>query len=457
MNRIAARSMIVLVLVLALAAGMVFFFGEYLVKAESWITFSGSPHVYTDGKVSAGTVRDRNGTLLADLSAGRSYASDPMVRRAMLHWVGDRQGNILVPYLDTYAKAMLGYDLADGVYAYGEATGSITLTLSARVQKAALEAMGDYRGTVAIYNYKTGELLCAVTTPNFDPDQVPDIAGDTEGIYDGVYWNRFLQSKYIPGSIFKIVTLAAALETMPELAQEKFTCQGVYELAGGDVTCEHSHGTQTLKEAFCNSCNCAFAQITVRVGATRLSKFVDYVGVTEGIRFDGFVSAAGNFDISAATEEQIAWSGIGQHKDQVNPCAFLTFLGAIAGEGTGARPYLVSQVQVGQQVTYQARTQSTDRIVSKHTAKLLREYMENNVQIKYGSENFPDVVICAKSGTGEVGGDRKPNAMFAGFVADEEYPLAFLAAIEDGGYGSQVCIPVLSAVIEACVEEMGGE
>ena len=104
MNRVAARSMIVLVLVLALAVGLVFFFGEYLTKSEQWVTFSGSPHVYTDGKVSTGTVTDRNGILLADLSGGKTFAADPAVRKAMLHWVGDRQGNIRVPYVDTYAN-----------------------------------------------------------------------------------------------------------------------------------------------------------------------------------------------------------------------------------------------------------------------------------------------------------------------------------------------------------------
>lgn len=454
MNRVAARSMIVLVLVLALAVGLVFFFGEYLTRSEQWVTFSGSPHVYTDGKVSTGTVTDRNGILLADLSGGKTFAADPAVRKAMLHWVGDRQGNIRVPYVDTYATQLLGYDLADGLYAYGQTKGNITLTLSAAVQKAALEAMGDYRGTVAVYNYKTGELLCAVTTPNFDPEEVPDLAEDTEGVYEGVYWNRFIQSKYIPGSIFKIVTLAAALELNPELSQETFVCQGVYALVGGDVTCEHSHGRQTLKDAFCNSCNCVFAQITQRIGAERLAQFVAYSGITAGISFDGFTSAAGNFDVVGASEEQVAWSGIGQHKDQINPCAFLTLLGAIAGEGVGTQPYVVSRVNVGQQTTYEAHTQKNDRILSKTTAKLLREYMHNNVQTKYGTENFPDLTICAKSGTGEVGGDKKPNAMFAGFVADEQYPLAFLAAVEDGGYGTQVCIPIISAVLDACIAEM---
>lgn len=455
MNRVASRSMIVLVLVLALAVGLVFFFGEFLTKSGDWILFSGSPYVYdSEGKIDTGTVSDRNGVLLADLTEGRRYASDPTVREAMLHWVGDRQGNIRAPYVAEYTPQMLGYDLANGTYNYGGQKGNITLTLSARLQTVAQEAMGDYRGTVAVYNYKTGELLCAVTTPNFDPDAPPDLSADTEGLYEGVYWNRFMQSKYIPGSIFKIVTLAAALETMPELTQERFTCQGVYELGGGDVTCERSHGTQNLKEAFCNSCNCVFAQITQRLGAERLAKFVDYCGVTAPVSFDGYTSAAGNFDVEGATLEQVAWSGIGQHKDQINPCAYLAFLGSVAGGGVGAKPYVVSQVSVGEQVTYRAASHNTDRILSKNTAQTIREYMRNNVQTKYGVENFPDLVICAKSGTGEVGGDKKPNAMFAGFVAEESCPLAFIVAIEDGGYGTQVCVPVISTILEACAAEI---
>ena len=454
MNKIAGRSAIVMVLVLALAAGMVFFFGEYLVKGESWVTFSGSPHVYNNGKVSTGKITDRNGVLLADLTDGRTYTADGVLRQAMLHWVGDRQGNIAVPYLDTYAQALLGYDPADGIYAYGNTKGSLTLTLSAAVQKAALEAMDGHIGTVAVYNYQTGELLCAVTTPNFDPDSAPDLSADTESTYEGVYWNRFLQSKYIPGSIFKIVTLAAALETMPELTREQFVCQGSYELVGGDVTCEHSHGKQTLKEAFSNSCNCVFAQLAQRIGPDRLSRFVSYIGVTESVSFDGYTTAAGNFDLSNASQEQIAWSAIGQHKDQINPCAFLTFVGAIAGEGVAAQPYVVSRVQVGNQLTYEAAGKQMDRMVSKNTARLLQEYMRNNVQTEYGEDNFPQLVICAKSGTGEVGGGRKPNAMFTGFVADGNYPLAFIAAIEDGGYGSRTCIPIISAVLEACIEEL---
>lgn len=82
------------------------------------------------------------------------------------------------------------------------------LTLSAAAQTAAYQALGNYHGTVGVYNYKTGEILCAVTSPSYDPDNMPDVEADTSGAYDGVYVNRFFQAAYTPGSIFKIVTLA---------------------------------------------------------------------------------------------------------------------------------------------------------------------------------------------------------------------------------------------------------
>ena len=86
----------------------------------------------------------------------------------------------------------------------------------------------------------------------------------------------------------------------------------------------------------------------------------------------------------------------------------------------------------------------------------LQEMLRNNVQTYYGDESFPGLTVCAKSGTAEVGGDRKPNAMFTGFVADDKYPLAFIVAIEDGGYGRQVCVPILAPVLEACKSHMDG-
>ena len=92
--------------------------------------------------------------------------------------------------------------------------------------------------------------------------------------------------------------------------------------------------------------------------------------------------------------------------------------------------------------------------MSTGTAKALRDMMRANVENYYGDENFPGLTVCAKSGTAEVGGDRKPNAMFTGFLLDDDYPLAFIVCIEDGGYGRPVCVPVLAKVLEACIDAM---
>lgn len=457
MNRIAGRAGITLLLVLALLAGLVFFLLEYVVEAGDWVIFSGSPHVYNGGNIGCGAVMDREGTLLLDLNGQRTYAQEEQLRKATVHWLGDRNGHISAPALAAYASELAGYDLLNGIYSYGNVGGIAELTLSGEVQKAALDAMGSYKGTVGIYNYKTGELLCAVTTPNYDPDNPPDISDDETGQYEGLYLNRFTQSSYIPGSIFKIVTLAAALETIPDIMEQKFVCRGKYQIGNDTIICDGTHWQQDIKLAFRNSCNCAFAQIAQQLGNQTLQRYADTFGVTKPITFDGITTAAGNFDVTDAAEVSLAWGSIGQYTDQVNPCAFMTFVGGIAAGGKGAELYLVERITSDGITTYSAGVRAGQRIMSNATAQTLRELMAFNVTDKYGSDHFPGMTVCAKTGTAEVGGDKKPNAMIAGFVADEQYPLAFVIAVEDGGYGREICVPILSKVLAACKTVLDAE
>jgi len=449
MNRIASRATALLLIVLLLLGGFGFFVAEYLTKAAGWVVFPGSPHIYNGGNIGCGVVVDRDGTLLLDLRNARSYSELEELRKSTLHWLGDRYGSISAPALSHYAEALAGFDLLNGIYRYGQTGGVAKLTLCSQAQIAALEAMGDYKGTVAVYNYKTGQLLCAVTTPTYDPDNIPNIAGDTFGAYEGVYVNRFTQSCYTPGSIFKIVTLAAALETIPDIEEETFVCYGSYKIGTDEIVCDGAHWDQSLKQAFCNSCNCAFAQIALRLGPDTLESYVKKFGVTQSVAFDGITTAAGNFQAVDAEDLNVAWSGIGQYLDLVNPCAFLTFVGAVANGGKAITPYLVEEITVEEERTYDALTRPGERILSEQTAKTVQEYMRNNVTVKYGAENFPGLTVCAKTGTAEVDGGKKPNATFAGFVADEELPLAFIVCVEDGGYGREVCVPIAAKVLEA--------
>ena len=186
-------------------------------------------------------------------------------------------------------------------------------------------------------------------------------------------------------------------------------------------------------------------------------EYVKKFEVVDRLRFDGITTAKGNYDISDTAPVSFAWSCIGQHSDQINPARFMTFMGAIAGGGSAAEPYLMAYVENSGEATYEAKRNSTGRLMSEEAAQQTKAYMRNNVQQVYGDWNFPGLAVCAKSGTSQLGGEQDPNAMFAGFVDSDEYPLAFIVVVENGGYGSHTCVPILSKVLSACVEVMDAE
>ena len=450
MNRVSRRASAVFLLIAVLLGGLTFFLYEYATRADQWVVFAGSPHVYNSSNIGCGQVLDRAGEVLLDMTALRAYAEDETVRKATLHWLGDRAGKISAPAVSHYAKEMTGYNLIDGLYSYSGSDGQAVLTISSEIQKTALDALGDRKGTIGVYNYKTGQILCAVTSPNYDPDNVPDIEGDSTGAYEGVYLNRFTQSAYVPGSIFKVATAAAALECVDGIQERTFKCSGTYAYGIDQVTCENAHGKQSFKWALANSCNCAFAQIVELIGKENMIHYMDQFQVTQPLKFDGITTAKGNYSVEKAAAVELAWSGIGQYTDLVNPCRYMAFMGAIAGGGVGAQPYLVEQVSVGEDITYTAETTQMERVMTEETAEILGDYMRNNVMNVYGADRFAGLTVCAKSGTSQLGGDAVSNAMFAGFATDEEYPLAFIVVVENGGYGSSTCVPILSKVLASC-------
>lgn len=448
MNRISHRVWIVYVFLLVLLFGLAFYIAEYSSSGEKWVLHKGSPHVYDGGNLGCGVVTDRDGLLLLDMTHGRTYSKDPQVRVSFLHWLGDRQGAIYAPILRNYARELAGFDLINGLYWYDGIGGRAELTLSSAIQTVANNALGDYKGTIAVYNYRTGEILCAVTTPSYDPDVPPN--PDTAP--EGIYVNRFTQSLYVPGSIFKLVTAAAALEHDPDILEKTYTCTGRLAFDTGRVTCEKFHGEVNLQQALTLSCNCAFAQIAIQLGEEELDTYARQFQITQPLQLDGISCVAGGLEILGQTDAELAWSAIGQHRDQINPARFLTFLGAIASGGQGAQPYLVQEISSSNQVQYRAKTQFGERILSAQTAAQLQQMMRRNVVEGYGAEHFPGLTVCAKTGTSQLGGDQLPNAMFAGFVLDEKYPFAFFVAVENAGYGRTVCVPMMAQVLAACKE-----
>ena len=455
MNRVTKRSWLMGAFILLLLGGMGFFVAEYVFQADTWVVSTGSPHVYKGSNLGNGTVVDRNDVVLLDIDENRTYSDNAQTRAATLHWLGDRSGSIQAKAVGHYAAIMAGYDKVDGLYNFAGTGGVEHLTLSAQIQNAALSALNGRKGTVGIYNYKTGEILCAVTSPTYDPDNVPDLTGES---YEGVYLNRFLQSSYVPGSIFKIVTAAAALECIGDIESRSFTCTGRYEY-GEDtaVTCETAHGTLDLKGALAHSCNVVFGEIAAELGPKTLMRYAEQVGVTRRYSFDGTTTAVGSFDVSNAAESELAWAGIGQYTDQINPCQYMTYMGAIANGGSAAEPFLVKEVTYGDSVKYKASTSSTGRLLDSTTAGRLADMMHNAVVNVYGEWNFAGLYAGGKSGTAENGGGKAANAVFAGFLQDSDYPLAFIVVVEEGGGGASVCTPILSQVLSACVVAMDAD
>ncbi len=399
-------------------------------------------------------IEDRSGELLLDASDGRTYASDAATRRATLHLLGDREGFIATPMLNKYAAAMVGYSPISGTYSLSKKPGAATLSVSAAAQRTALEQLAGRPGTVGVYNYVTGEILCAASSPSYDPDDVPDIAGDTTGAYDGVYVNRFFNAAFVPGSIFKLVTAAAALETIPDIETRRFQCDGAFDIEGDTVRCLGTHGGIDLRTALAKSCNVAFGQLSLELGPEVLTAYAKKLGLTESLAVDGYTTRAGHFDLADAPGVDVAWAGIGQYTDLINPCAYLRLMGVIAGGGEAAEPYLMERVDSRKlTASYRAGAKRTGRLLSASACDTLAGWMRNNVVETYGAWNFPDLYVCAKSGTAEVGGDL-PHATFAGFIQDPDYPLAFIVVVENAGSGSQVCASIAGAVLQSCIDAL---
>ena len=443
MHKIRRRAFIVVALVLALCLGLGLYLAAWAADGADWVALPSNRHLYRNGQLILGTITDRDGVVLAETVDGeRRYAADPAVRRAMLHLVGDTQGRIGTGAQTKFSGLLSGYSRLSGLFFADRNTNRLALTASAAVSKAALEALGDYSGAVLAYNYTTGEILCAVSGPGFDPADVP--AGlEKDPAYDGVFVNRCFGAAYTPGSVMKLVTAAAALETVPDILDRTFTCEGSVVVDGRRINCQGVHGGIDMKTALAKSCNCAFAEIAELVGGETLAKYFADYGLAESLDIDGIRTAAGRLDTWEDGTAELAWAGIGQSTDLVTPAAMLRFCGAIARGGYATSPNLLKSDRA------EAR-----RIMKEETAKTLAAWMANNTETVYGRDSFPDGIgpVCAKSGTAQIDGAAS-HSWFVGYVASKECPIAFAVVAEHAGTGSGVAKEIAAKVIEAIVEQ----
>ncbi|MEG2213207.1 MAG: penicillin-binding transpeptidase domain-containing protein [Clostridiales bacterium] len=448
MNRLKGRTIVITLLSGALLLMLLLFMFKYETDGKKWASFPANSHVYDQGILTAGTVLDRNGTVLLETKEGkRIYHEQKVIRKSTLHVVGDAAGNIGSSAQTFFADKLIGYSMVNGVFSLRGEGRKLYLTIDAELNSTAYQALDGRKGCVAVYNYHSGEMLCQVSSPGFDPAAPPDPAAISSA--DGVYINRFLSSTFVPGSVYKLVTTAAAIDTLPNFSTWKFTCTGNIDKGESTITCPKAHGELDIYDALTVSCNCAFAQLAEELGQKKLAEYAEKTGLTRPVDVDGYQTAAGSFDADQQQLGQVAWSAIGQGNDLVNPCAMLNFMGGIANHGKAVTPKLIKKITTPAGIpVYFDIMPSKQTLLNKKTADTLSEMMRNNVVNNYGQSNFGQLPICAKSGTAEVGEGAAPHAWFVGFLQDPLHPLAFVVMVENGGGGSAVAGKIANKVLQ---------
>ncbi len=458
MKKTKARSIIIYFLIISFFIGIGVFFAKLFINSKSFAMNPINTHLSGNEFENAGKIVDRNNNILAQSVNGkRKYNDDISIRKAMLHTVGDGSINITTAIQNVFSADLFGYNIVTGIGApkYFNTAKDIKLTLDSTICKVASEQLGNRKGAVCVYNYKTGEILCMASKPTYDPYNKPDIDSDANGTYSGAYLNRVLSSSFTPGSTFKIITAAAAIDNIDDLYSRTFNCQGSMVVNGEKITCMEHHGNINFKDGMAQSCNIVFAQLAMELEKDKMTSKAQEMGFNQNMDVDGINVLGSHYDVSNATSASLGWSGIGQQDDLVNPLHMMTIMGAIANNGTPVKPYMIDSMKINKGInTYNGKTENSKEMLSQSTAQKLKELLRYDVTNKYGDSMFAGLTVCAKTGTAEVGEGKKPHAWITGFATDESCPVAFVVVVENSGYGYSQAGPIATAVLKATVSSI---
>ena len=441
------RSMVLYLLLACFVGGVVYLGVNLFLHGGQWAMQPYNGHISS----SLGNISDRSGNVLAtSTEEGRTYSDSETVRRALLHTVGDPYGYISTSVEYTMRDKLTGYNLITGLNdtIFNRMGSDIALTVDQNACAAAYNALGGKNGAVLVYNYQTGEILVKVSAPGFDPAYIPEDL-ETNEAYKGVYLDNTLSSSFTPGSIFKIVTAAAAMEKWPDTwSQWTHTCTGSENIGGSDVTCLYgtAHGDQDMFSAMGNSCNVFFASLATEIGAQALQAKAEEMGFGREFSLGSVPTAESEIDLSAANQNQLAWAGVGQYTVLSNPYHMMVLMGAIANGGEYVQPRLTQESQL-----FSGLLPGEDRtLVTAAEAQNLTQLLRGDVENYYGDWLFPTGMnVCAKTGTGEVGEGKAPNCWMVGFCDSVDYPYAFAILVEEGTGGIESAGSVASAVMNA--------
>lgn len=456
MRNTTRRTYIIIFLIVAFFAGLGIMLYGFMTDGDDWVSDRSNALIYKGGELTvAGTIYDSDGEVLVSTEKGqRKYNPNYNKRLSTLHVVGDSAGYIATGVQTLYRSNLIGYNFVDGIYSTltSDEGVDIKLTIDADICAEAYSAMNGNKGTVTVYNYETGEVVCMVSAPTYDPQNKPqDIDTNTSGRYDGIYLNRAITGVFTPGSTFKVVTAVCAIENIPDIYSRKFKCTGKKTFGKGDVICNGVHGTLTFERALNVSCNSVFSELANEVGKDKLTETVRALGFGKKVTISKAETVRSTFDISDSTKLDLGWAGIGQYTTLVNPSQMLMFMGAIANGGKAMTPYLVEESS--EIVDVKSKVNSNIKL-SEETAGKVKKLLRSNVKNYYSDNKFPGLEMCGKTGSAEVS-NGKSHAWFVGFSDKKNFPYAIVVCLENGGLGYNQAIPVANRVMQKVLKEVG--
>lgn len=365
-------------------------------------------------------------------------------------------------------------------YVAPENGSNLTLTIDSNIQsivekylkQGCIENNCKRGGNAIVMNPKNGDILAMATYPDYNlntPFTPTHLTKEewkklnSEAQYStltSLYRNRAISDPYEPGSVFKIITAAAALEEnidVPDKAQE-YDCKGYYTVSGMPIYCSVSsgHGKQSLRDALANSCNPAFMQLAQKIGATTLYKYYEAFGFLDETEVD---SVGENVGVIWAPEDigpiELATMSFGQ-RFTVNPLQMITAICSVANNGILMKPRIVKEITN----TDTGATTTVDpievrQVISKETAETMLNMLET--VITDGTGKYAKVKgysIAGKTGTSEPapGTDDGNTASFAAISPVENPEVVVLLTFyhpqgSKGTHGSDVAAPVAGQIL----------
>lgn len=356
--------------------------------------------------------------------------------------------------------------------------GGVQLTIDPAAQQAAFDAMGDKQGSVVAIEPDTGRVLAMLSKPSYNPNPLASHdLGVEEKAWDKVMNaendradNRATQHRYPPGSTFKLVTAAAALETgdydpdttvpAPATLDLPLTDHVLPNWQGGLCT---SSDQITLTDALATSCNTAFGGLGMKIGEDALREQAEKFGFNDdfGNLFrDGLSGASSQFP-EELDEPQTALSSIGQFDVQATPLQMAMVSAGIANDGEVMQPYVVDRL-IGPDLATRATfdPEPYDRATSSATAADLTDMMVDTVENGTAEPgSISGVEVAGKTGTAQTCDACNPYAWFTSFAPVDNPEVAVAVVIEkadvgrDEISGGQLAAPVAKAVMEAVLDK----